>query len=116
MQSGPSSLLSQFPTRFCLSPIFSIRFVDNVEPTRGSSLDQECCHFHLRHLQYRLSIEVLAVVAVVVAAAVADLAVEVVDTAGTAGTVAEERVLQVLCVAYQDSEGHTESVAVGWQG
>lgn len=106
-----SSLLSQFPTRSYLSPIFSIRFADNAALTQGSSLDQGCSQFHLHHLQCHLSI-----VALVVMAAVADLAVEVVDTAGTADTVAAGRIQQVLCAAYQDSAGRTESVSVGRRG
>lgn len=111
-----SSLLSQFPTRSYLSPIFSIRFADNAALTQGSSLDQGCSQFHLHHLQCHLSIVALVVMAVVAAAAVADLAVEVVDTAGTADNVAAGRIQRVLCAAYQDSAGRTESVSVGRRG
>lgn len=111
-----SSLPSQFPTRSYLSPIFSIRFADNAALMQGSSLDQGCSQSHLHHLQCHLSIVALVVITVVAAAAVADLAVEVVDTAGTADTVAAGRIQQVLCAAYQDSEGRTESVSAGRRG
>lgn len=111
-----SSLPSQFPTRSYLSPIFSIRFADNAALMQGSSLDQGCSQSHSHHLQCHLSIVALVVITVVAAAAVADLAVEVVDTAGTADTVAAGRIQQVLCAAYQDSEGRTESVSAGRRG